>query len=232
MDFLIDPYRFRPALPVCYERVTMVKQPHAPQFGPGGPSQSGAAFTARAAWLAGLLSHQTDNLNGVAASDLIYYTDTNALPLFGGIGSLVAPDPFALVWVVDNVVDTGLNGRSNTSPVGFNWLEATDPFEITLATPQTAFGFFIMDVGDADAVVEIDFFSGTMLLETIAIPTELPDRPSSDEAMWVGYENTGVPFDRVSVRIIQSPTATSFSDYDFIGFDDFTIGLHPPCTPV
>jgi hypothetical protein len=222
------------ALPFCYERVTMVQQPHAPQFGPGGPAQSGAAFAARAAWLAGLLSHQTDNLNSVAPSKSIFYTDTNALSLFGGVGSLLAPDPFALVWVVDNTVDDGLNGRSNTSPVGFNWLEATDSFEITLSTPQTAFGFFVMDLGDPiaafSASLEIDYFSGATLLQTVVVPNTAPDSPSSDEAMWVGYENTGVPFNRISFRITQS--AADFADFDYIGFDDFTIGLHPPCTPL
>jgi hypothetical protein len=224
-----------PAPYICYERVVMVKQAKGQASGPLGMAQSGAAFSARSTWLAGLLSYQADNLQGNTPSTSVYYTDTNTLSLFGGVGSLVAPDPFAVVQIVDGVVTSGLNGRFNTSSASNgNWLEATDPFEITLSTPQTAFGFYVMDLGDPDdellkATLEIDYFSGATLLETVVIPTLLPDRPSSDEAMWVGYENTGVPFNRISFRIIQS--ATSFADFDYVGFDDFTIGLHPPCTP-
>jgi len=223
-----------PELPVCYERVVLVKQPKGQAAGPLGMAQSGAAFAARAAWLADLLSYQADTLQSNTPSNSVYYTGTNALSLFGGVGSLVGPDPFGLVKIVNGTVTSGLNGRFNTSSASNgNWLEATHSFTVTLSPPQTAFGFYVMDVGDAGpegtgVTVDIDYFNGATLLETVAIPRFLPDRPSSDEAMWVGYENTGVPFDRVSVRITQ--TAPSSADYDYIGFDDFTIGLHPPCT--
>ena len=221
---------------ICYERVVMVKQPKGQASGPLGMFQGGAAFSARSTWMAGLLSYQADNLQSNTPSTSVYYSPGNPpLSLWGGAGSLLATDPFAITQVVNAVVTTGLNGRFNTSSASNgNWLESDSSFDVTLSTPQTAFGFYVMDLGDdgpgdSGAALEIDIFNGATLLETIVVPSVVPDAPSHDEAMWVGYENTGTPFDLVRVRIIQS--ALDPEDYDYVGFDDFTIGLHPPCTP-
>jgi hypothetical protein len=229
-------YASAPAgLPVCYELVVKVKQSKGQAGGPLGMAQSGAAFAARAAWLAGLLSYQVDTLQSRTPSLGIYYDNGNPLPLFGGIGSAGNPDPFSVMRVVDAVVTTGLNGRFNTSSASNgNWLETDTSFEVTLSTPHTAFGFYVMDLGDPagddeGATLEVDYFNGATLLETIVVPHNPPDSPSSDEAMWVGYENSGTPFNRISFRITQSEPSSG--DFDYIGFDDFTIGLHPPCTP-
>lgn len=233
MDFLIDPYRFGPPPFICYELVVKVKQ--ACSGTPPGMTQSGAAVAARNSWLAGLLTHQTDSLQGNTPSTSVYYSVGNPLSLFGGAGSLVAADPFAITQIVDGVVTSGLNGRRNTSSTANgNWLESDSSFEVTLSPAVTAFGFYVMDLGDpggdnVGATLEVDYFSGATLLETVVVPHNPPNSPSSDEAMWVGYENTGTTFNRVVFRITQSEANPE--DFDYVGFDDFTIGTHPPCTP-
>jgi hypothetical protein len=220
----------------CYERVVMVQQPKGNPPGPSGMFQAGAAAVARNEWLAGLLSSQTDNLQGVAPSTSVYYSGGTPLPLFGGAGSLVALDPFAVTQVVDATITTsGLNGRFNTSSAGAgNWLESDSSFDVTLSPPKTAFGFYVMDLGDhgtfdEGATLTIEYYSGATLLERVTVPHNPPDSPSSDEAMWVGYENTAVPFNLVRFIITQS--AADSADYDYVGFDDFTIGTHEVCTP-
>jgi hypothetical protein len=220
-------------LPICYEALVMVKQAQSAGGTPvtGGFPQAGPAVTARSDWLAGLLSYQTDSLQGNIPSTTVYYSAGNPpLSLWGGVGSLLAGDPFAITQIVDAVVTSGLNGRFNTTAnANGNWLESDSSFDITLSPLQTAFGCYVMDLGDAGATLQILVYSGPTLLETIVVPSTPPDAPSSDEAMWVGYENTGVPFDKVSFVITQS--APDSADYDIVGFDDFAIGLHPPCTP-
>ena len=92
MDFLIDPYRFAPALPMCGEVVTMVKQTQSyggSIVGDGMP-QSGPAVTSKADFIASLQSYVLADLNHVAASTGIDYDSTTKLTMFGGAGQLYA----------------------------------------------------------------------------------------------------------------------------------------------
>jgi hypothetical protein len=203
-----------------------------------GMAQSGPAVTARTNFLAALASHVSDNLNGRTPSTSVKYNLTNPLPLCGGLASLAAlqaDDEELFITgtrsvLVSPAISTG-NGRFNaTENASGLWYESDGTFDITLTESRTAFGCYVMDVGDFGATVTFEFYNGSTLRRTVAVPTANPDRPSSNEAMWVGYANGNTPFDRVRVVITQ--VGARPDQYDVIGFDGFAFGQVSPCTPV
>jgi PKD repeat protein len=194
-----------------------------------GMAQSGPAVAARDAWLAGLLSFDVDTLQGRTPTTLVNYNDSTPLSLWGGLGTLKSEDEFAASRIVDGIVTTG-NGRFNASAnANGNWYEANFNFNIVLSSPRSAFGCYVMDVGDLDGSVELDFYNGATVIQTVVVPSVPPNSPNSNEAMWVAYQSPGEFFDRIAFRVIQ--TRINPSQFDYIGFDNFTVGLHAPCTP-
>jgi hypothetical protein len=230
MDFLIDPYRFAPVLPLCAEVLVMVKQTQG--FGGAivgdGMPQTGPAVTARAAFLAALQNYATADLNHVTASTSTSYT-TTALPLWGGFGQLNGAE-FFTSRVVNNVV-SGANGRFNTTAnESGNWYETNADFNITLAAPKTAFGCYVTDMGDfREGEGEFRFYLGGALVRNIQLPVVFADKPRSNEAMWVGFADGGISFDRI--EFINWQHSVNPSQRDFFGFDDFLIGDCLTCVP-
>lgn len=239
MDLLIDPYRVTPPTPDCFETLVMVEQHQT--FGGAsvgdGMAQSGPAVTARANFLAGLASYVADNLNGRTPSTTVNYNALNPLSLCAGLASLAAlnagdPDLFipATYSVLVNNAVAGGNGRFNATENadGLRY-ESTGTLDITLTEARTAFGCYLMDVGDFGGTVTFQFYNGATLRRTVAVPTTNPERPSSNEAMWVGYSDGNNPFDRVRVVITQ--TSSDPDEHDVIGFDGFAFGHVAACTP-
>jgi hypothetical protein len=225
---------------MCAETVVMVEQ-HQTAGGASvgdGMAQSGPAVTARTNFLAALASHVSDNLNGRTPSTSVNYNLTNPLPLCGGLASLAAlqaDDEELFITgtysvLVSPVISSG-NGRFNaTENASGLWYESNGTLDITLTEPRTAFGCYAMDVGDFGATVVFEFYNGATLRRTVALPTTNPERPSSNEAMWVGYANGNTPFDRV--RIVITQVSPDPSKADIIGFDGFAFGHVAACTPV
>jgi hypothetical protein len=230
---------FAAPLPQCAEVLVMVKQTQT--FGGAsvndGMAQSGPAVAARAAFIAGLQSYVADNLNGRTPSTTVKYNIDNPLSLFSGAGTLIALVPdneeefITGTWsvLVNNVV-TGSNGRFNaTENASGLWYEADGAWEITLTSPKTAFGCYVMDTGDfREAECEFKFYNGGTLVRTIQLPTVFADKPRSNEAMWVGYADGNQPFDKVHCEIWQHSANPGARDIS--GFDGFIIGECVSCT--
>jgi hypothetical protein len=235
MDILIDPYRFAIALPECGEVMAMVKQSQTAggaSIG-DGMAQSGPAVSAQAAFLAGLSSYLTADLNHVTASATVEYDINNPLPLWSGFGELRGKGDTTNfdnnMQVVNKTIDT--SGRFNTSAnASGNWYQSPLGWDITLDSPRTAFGCYYMDCGDVrEGEVEFRLYNGASLVKVLAPPVVFADKPRSTEAMWVGYANGNTPFDRIEAVLFQHSVDPDLRD--FVGYDDFAVGECVTCVP-
>jgi hypothetical protein len=232
MDILIDPYRFTIAAPACAEQLVMVKQTQS--FGgvpvDDGFPQVGPAVTARASFLAGLQAHTSDDLSGLTATSTNY--GSTLLSLWGGDGQIAGGNYAgvgALFYISSPLI--GTNGRFNTSAnVSGNWGETSTGWQILLPAPRTAFGCYVMDLGDVrEGEVEFRFYNGSTLTRIVAPPTVPADKPRTNEAMWIGYADGNRPFTRIEAHVRQYNTNPS--QRDFVGFDDLAIGDVIACVP-
>lgn len=233
MDILIDPYRFTPATPDCFETIVMLKQTQSFGGTPSGDGfpQSGPAVTARATFLAGLQSYVSADLQHVAADSSIIYSSGSPLTLWGGLGSLAGKSDPLFPGFENTYVDTGgANGRFNTSANSAgNYIETDYGFDITLTSTRTAFTCYVTDMGDANSIeVEFRFWNGSTLQRIMYMPVlNVIDKPSSNEAMCVAYSDGNRPFDRIEV--ILNTFHTNYADADIVGFDDLAVGEVVSC---
>jgi hypothetical protein len=220
------------ALPTCARVIRRVKQHQG--FGGAivgdGMPQIGPAVDEKAAFIADLDSYVIDNLNGrtPSTSTPIYKVGT-PLSLWAGFGSLAAEGSFPFSVIVSGAI-TGSNGRFNASAnENGNWYESDSPYNIILSAPRNAFGCYVMDVGDFGATLRFDLYSGGVVVDSYTCPTDDLNRPSSDQAMWISYSNGSITFDRIRAVLTQASGDPDFSD--IMGFDDFIVGMVPPCIP-
>lgn len=189
-----------------------------------GMAQSGPAVAAKTTFLGELSSFLTADLEEITATS----TNYGGVPqsIFGGQGQLVgrAYTSSGAVLNVHNPLTSGNNGRFNTSGnFQGNWCETSTGLEVLVNTPKTAFGCYVMDLGDVrEGELEFRVFNGSSLLRVLALPTISTDKPRSDQAMWVAYASSEMPFTRVEAHIRQYNINPS--QRDFVGFDDITVG--------
>lgn len=134
-----------------------------------------------------------------------------------------------------SVSSTTWTGRFNTTgdltslpvnPVSTSgWFETNkSSVEVTFGTAVSAFGTFLIDVGDFNGALTVQVFaaSGRLLSEEL-----IPEGAGSLNGglAFFGYTNT-TQFNRVLFSITQASGATA-DEYDFIGFDDFITGTLP-----
>jgi hypothetical protein len=82
--------------------------------------------------------------------------------------------------------------------------------QLTFSSPQAAFGFFAMDVGDVDGQLALAFDGGP----NVVVPHTIT---ANGSALFFGYINTDNPFTTVQFF-------NTVGNSDAFGFDDFTIG--------
>ncbi len=215
-------------VPACGEVLVMVKQSQTAGGAAvgDGMAQSGAAVTAKTAFLAALQSSVIANFNHVTSSGVIEYHETNPLSLWSGLGALRGKGTSSDSGM--NVGGSGIfdagNGRFNTSAnVAGNWYVTTRGWDVTLTSTRTAFGCFVTDLGDVqEAEVEFRLYNGSTLVRTIAPPIVFADKPRTAQGMWIGYANGNTPFNRIECVLRQHDTDPDFLDY--VGFDDLAAG--------
>lgn len=218
MDILIDPYRFTPAIPACFELVQITTQ-----AGVG----SGAAATARATFLSGLASYVSANMDHLPA----YPTTPEIKPsatvsIWGGLGTISTDNNFSPAYIADTASGASYPGRFNTTSAGSgNWLDSENSLIFTLSASRNAFCCYITDLGDFAGNIEFVFSLGATVVKTLAVPYENLD---TNEIMHVGYSDGAVLFDKIRIQINQNEV---FDPFDSIGFDDLVVGLTVTCTP-
>jgi hypothetical protein len=230
-------YAGAPAIPACLQTLVMTKQAQTAGGASvgDGMAQSGAAVSARSAFLAALSSYVTADLNHVTASVSVEYDINNPLSLWSGFGELRGKGDVtnfdSNMRVADGTINDIGNGRFNTSAnVRGNWYVSPLGWDITLAATRTAFGLYVMDLGDVrEGEIELRLYSGSTLVRIIAPPTVFADKARTNEGMWIGYANGNTEFDRIECVLRQH--SANPAQWDFVGYDDFAVGQCIACVP-
>ena len=110
-------------------------------------------------------------------------------------------------------VPTGTNGYGRYPISGDKYWEVQGDFEIEFTTPQVAFGFYGIDVGDFNGQLTIEYTSGET--ETVTIPHTTS--AAGGAVIYYGFIDLSNPFTSVTFGNTGSGT-------DVFAFDDFTIG--------
>jgi len=112
------------------------------------------------------------------------------------------------------------DGRFNTSSGGQRFWQTSQSFDVTFASPVSAFGFFATDVGD---------FAGTLTVRlTPSSSTTTTDftvngnTASGSLAFWGFIADDATTYSKVSFNITNIPNTSNTADV--FGFDDMIIG--------
>jgi hypothetical protein len=193
-----------------------------------GMAQTGVAVSLRAAFMAGLASHTTEDFDGVPPSTTTYYRAASPLSLWGGLGSLyceTATDTFSTV--VNGGVSVNAGCFNTSANASGNWYEAGRTFRIDLSSARNSFSCYITD--NPVAGVGFEFLYNDILVATAATPTVTADKPAANEALFLGFGDGNIIFNAIRVIIRQATLVEAA--FDKVGFDDLQVGLVTACEP-
>lgn len=161
--------------------------------------------SARNSFFGNLVGVGTENFEGFADGTGVplpvsFGTDTATLKNSGSINQVVS----------------GTNGVGRYPISGTKYWETNQAFRIDFTNPQSAFGFYGVDIGDFSGQLSLTYGSNTLL-----IPHTVGGRGGS--VLYYGFYDIDNPFSS-----IQFSTTTG---NDFFGFDDFSIGTREHVVP-
>lgn len=106
-------------------------------------------------------------------------------------------------------------GRVATS--GTKFFESSDAFDIALASPVSAFGFYGLDFGDLLGRLEIDLTDSEGGKTSYAVNHGVGESQNGSLLFW-GFTDSEQTYSNIGFRIVQN------GHIDFFGFDDMVVG--------
>ncbi|PIQ89464.1 MAG: PEP-CTERM sorting domain-containing protein [Candidatus Omnitrophica bacterium CG11_big_fil_rev_8_21_14_0_20_42_13] len=161
---------------------------------------------ARANFFTNLLGVGTENFEGFATS--------TGVPLavnFGAAGTANLLNSGAIATQA-----SGTNGFGRYPISGSNYWETSSNFSLSFTNPQSAFGFYGIDIGDFSGQLTLTYAGGVL-----AVPHTVSGPGGS--VLYFGFYDTTTPFSTI--------TFSTTTGSDVFGFDDFSIGTRQQVVP-
>ncbi len=175
---------------------------------------TGDPVTARATFLSQLTN--TVQSQGFESFAVGTSASGNGLGLtFTGTGSNIDATLFGNGAVESGAPNQAYPGRFNTTPGGGKWFDTSAAFDISFASPISAFGFYATDVGD---------FKGQLSLQ-------LTDTAGNTTVVNVGNDTSAANGNLLFFGFVDKITSytdisflTTATSIDYFGFDDMVVG--------
>jgi hypothetical protein len=192
------------------------------------PAQQRAAFDGRL---------MTDSIKADGFES--FTPNSNGVPglnLQGSIGASLAvlQDPIVPGeerGYIESATGNPYNGRFNTTSAtgAKNWWQSQRTFTLTFGTGISAFGFYGTDFGDFDGLFELELLNGGLVESTLTVRDGSMIGQAATSNGWLqfyGFVDTATSYTGVRFKITQAGTDPDM--WDYLGFDDFTIGQVAP----
>jgi len=157
------------------------------------------------------------NLVGVGTEDFEGFAEGAGSPLLVSFGADTA------TLTGGGAIDeqgAGTNGYGRYPTSGTKYWETNQDFLLTFNNPQSAFGFYGIDIGDFLGQLSITYANGAAQL--VNIPHTIDGLGGS--VLYFGFYDIASPFTSIAF--------STTTGVDWFGFDDFSIGRREQVCPV
>lgn len=162
--------------------------------------------TARANFFTNLLGVGTENFEGFATG--------TGVPLAVNFGAAGTANLLTSGSIATQA--SGTNGFGRYPISGSNYWQTSSNFSLSFSTPQSAFGFYGIDIGDFSGQLTLTYAGGAL-----AVPHTVNGPGGS--VLYFGFYDTATPFSTIAF--------STNTGSDVFGFDDFSIGTSQQVVP-
>jgi hypothetical protein len=192
-----------------------------------GEDLSSSESTPLSAWPNALAAHDAfmANLTGVGTETFESFSAGTVAPI-----TVVFPGAGTATLSGDGVVSSVPNGQTNGvgryAISGTNFWETSQDFSLLFTQPQSAFGFYGVDIGDFGGQITLNLVDGTTT--TLTVPNTMGSNASTGgSVLYYGFYDLDP-----SNAFTQITFGDTQAGSDFFAFDDFSIGtleqVNPP----